>query len=53
MRITEGIILAQIEYLVKKHGFNERIGWAQVNGRGEAINRVYGRYEALLDLLSD
>lgn len=49
---------ALIEYLDRRvgqlqseHGFHPTDGSAQVNGRGEEVNRAYGEHEALNGLL--
>jgi hypothetical protein len=43
----------QINFLEKEFKFNTYNGWEQVSGKGEAINRAYGTYEALLQLTND
>ncbi len=34
-----------------KWGFDPHNGWAQVDGRGEEVNRDYGAYRAYLELI--
>lgn len=40
-----------IDALEREHGFDSRNGWAQVEGKGEAVNRAYGEYETLRGLV--
>lgn len=54
VRFTKAAVLAFIdltrEQFEATHGFDPRNGWAQVEGRGEAVNRDYGAYSVLRDL---
>lgn len=34
-----------------KYGFDPHNGWAQVDGKGEELNREYGEYRAYLNLI--
>ena len=43
--------LALIETLEETYGFSTESGYAQVMGKGEEVNREYGAYSALQDLL--
>jgi hypothetical protein len=46
-------LTARIEQMVDDLGLDERNGYAQVTGRGEAWNRAYGEFVAYIDLLKD
>lgn len=59
-KFTKAQVIATItdrmESLQKKHKFDPRNGWAQVEGKDTAVIVDYGRYDELgdlLDLLSD
>lgn len=39
--------------LERKHKFNPHDGWDQVDCKGEEINRQYGRYVAITELLDE
>ena len=43
-------VLDRLDVLREEHGFDDRNGWEQVNGRGEAKSRAYGEWEALQSL---
>jgi hypothetical protein len=55
MRFSKEVIrkrlTGQIDYLEQTYGFIQRMGWEQVNGKGEELNRKYGEYEILCGLL--
>jgi hypothetical protein len=36
--------------LEKQYRFNPQNGWAQVEGKGEVVNRAYGEYDGLLGI---
>ncbi len=40
----------QIDHFQKQHGFHHRTGWAQVDKKGEAVNRAYGQWRYCADL---
>lgn len=40
-----------IDRLTREFRFDRNNGWKQVEGRGEAVNRAYGKYEALSDVI--
>jgi len=46
-------IWKSINYLENKYGFKSYNGWNQVNGKGEELNRQYGKYECLLSLTNE
>jgi hypothetical protein len=37
--------------LQTEFGFDPTNGWAQVEGKGEAVNRAYGEYDSLANLV--
>ena len=43
-------ITKRLTYLEATHGFDRANGWAQVQGLGEELNRLYGEYKHLKDL---
>lgn len=45
--------IRKIDLLENQYGFTYKTGWSQVDGRSESINRAYGRYDALTELLND
>lgn len=46
------IIADKVFYLQDKNRFDPDDGWAQVHGKGEEINRDYGEYITLKNLVS-
>jgi hypothetical protein len=50
---VRNIIGARIEALEKKYLFKMNDGYNQVKEGGEALNRAYGEYSALIDLYSE
>lgn len=34
-----------------EYGFHDQTGWAQVEGKGEELNRLFGEYQQLKDLM--
>lgn len=55
-RFSKGKLIATLEARVialqTLHRFDPMNGWAQVHGRGEETNRIYGEYSAMKHLLS-
>ena len=45
-------VRGQLDVLRKEHGFDNRVGWAQVDGKGEAVSRAFGEWYAL-QMLAD
>ncbi len=45
-------VFMKIGYFEKEFGFSMHDGWNQVDGRGEKINRAYGEYDALTELVA-
>lgn len=43
------VLYAQIQELRKRYNFDPSNGYAQVEGKGEEINRAYGIYSCLKD----
>jgi len=43
----------RINKLEETYKFKSYNGWAQVDGKGEEINRAYGEYECLLSITND
>lgn len=39
------------KWMETEYGFHTQTGWAQVEGKGEKLNRLYGEYEQLQDLM--
>ncbi len=56
-RFTRSALLGHIERrmleLESSHGFTSQDGWNQVDGKGEATNRLYGEYACLARLVED
>ena len=46
-------ITKRILYLEGHHGFDRNNGYAQVKGKGEELNRLYGEYSTLRDLVQE
>lgn len=42
-----------LKYFENKYNFSTRIGYAQVEGKGEEINRAYGAFYEIQCILSD
>jgi hypothetical protein len=38
-------------YYERTYGFHDRTGYAQVTGKGEELNRLFGEYSQLKDLM--
>ena len=47
-RLSDRVTRLQLEW-----NFDPRNGYAQVEGRGEEINRAYGEWNALRDLMEE
>ena len=54
-KLIADTIAARIESLEKQSPvpFSRGNGWAQVKGKGEAVNRDYGAWDALNSLMED
>jgi hypothetical protein len=52
-QFTIDALTARVERMSDDLGLDERNGYAQVTGKGEAWNRAYGEFVAYLDLLND
>lgn len=46
-------ILQRIKDIEKKWKFKSHLGWVQVTGKSEEVNRAYGEYECLLSLIDE
>jgi hypothetical protein len=46
--LAESIQLYELDF-----GFDRNDGYSQVEGKGEEINRAYGRFDMLCDLLDE
>lgn len=44
-------LLKEHDRLIEEYHFNSDDGWSQVDGKGEEINRAYGRFTAIHDIL--
>jgi hypothetical protein len=50
LRFSKAALAAYIRGYIDRCEFDSGNGYAQVEGKGEALNRMYGRYRAFLDL---
>jgi hypothetical protein len=50
-RIVTEKIYDKIYELEEMHNFDFNLGWEQVDGKGEEINRAFGEYTAMCDFL--
>ena len=46
-------LIKEMEQLEKQYDFTTKNGCAQVDKRGERINRAYGRYAFVVSLIED
>lgn len=55
-RLSAKAIVTHLEIkaarLERDYGFDGANGWDQVRGKGEEVNRAYGQYVAMRDLLN-
>ena len=45
------VLRERAEISRRQFGFHDGVGWIQVDGKGETLNREYGSWRELLDLV--
>ena len=46
-------LIQQLDLLIDEYGFDNNVGWIQVQGLGEEKNRAYGEFKLLNDLIEN
>lgn len=46
-------LLQRLNNLIDQYNFDSNVGWVQVEGLGEVMNRAYGEFITLQDLVDN